>query len=423
MSTGTPDVDLTDVDLFVEGRHHQVFAELRLHQPVYRNRAPGSPEFWALTRYRDVAAAYQDQTSFSSSGGAMLGGSFRSEVDTASGRMLVASDPPRHRLLRHVMHQVFSPHNLNDAADRIRRLVRRSIQRLAADGGGDFATDVSVQLPTGALMSLLGVAEQEAHHLIGLTRQMIGYRDPGLVDDSVPERVRLAGVQVEIFDFFADLLRDRRRRGASADGLIGVLLRARVNGSPLPEDDILYNCMNVAVGGNETSSYTACSGMLRFIRHPEQLRLLADRPELMDSAVNEVLRWGSTNSYVQRVAVRDVTVGGELIRAGETVTLWNVSANRDEEQFPDAHVFDITRHPNRHLSYGHGPHRCIGAQLAHAELSILWEELAAAGLHLALAGEVRRLRSNFILGITELPVAVASGRPALPERRGADGAA
>ncbi len=408
-----PAIDLTVVDPFAAGEYHDLFTYLRTHAPVYWNPVPGGDGFWALTRHRDVAAAYNDHANLSSSGGAMLGGSLHSDVDTASGRMLVASDLPRHRMLRQVMHRVFAAEVMERVRTRVRVLVDRAVGDLLANGGCDFATDIALELPRGAVMAIMDVGYEEAAHLVDLTRRMIGYRDPRFgassADSVRDQRLRLGVVQAEIFEFFADLVRDRA--ATPGPDLMGILLTAEVNGNQLSEEDILYNCMNVAVGGNETSSYTACAGMAELATEPAHLARLAEQPELVDSAVGEMVRWSSTNAYVQRVALRDTVIGDQLIGAGQIVTLWNVSANYDEEQFPNAHTFDLARSPNRHLSYGSGLHRCIGASFAQVELSVLLERLVAAGVEFELAGPVRRLWSNFILGITELPLAVSGTRP------------
>ncbi|MFI6698929.1 cytochrome P450 [Streptomyces sp. NPDC050509] len=187
-----------------------------------------------------------------------------------------------------------------------------------------------------------------------------------------------------------------------------MLLQARRNGRPWPEEDILFNCMNVAVGGNETSSYTACAGILALHRNPAQNALLRADPELTDSAVNEMLRWSSTNAYVMRQAVRDFKIGGRLIQDDDTVTLWNASANFDETRFPDPDTFDITRTPNRHLSFGIGIHRCIGAMLAQIELGILVRHMTDSRVSFTVSGPVRRLRSNFIRGTTSLPLTMTA---------------
>ncbi len=392
-------IDLTDVDAFVALEHHDMFRYLRANDPVYRDPSG----FWALTRYDDISAAYVDHSAFSSAGGPMLGGSFSTVgADSAANRMLVASDQPRHRMLRQVLHKVFSPSFVTRIEGQVRELVDDAVDRALADGGCDFSTDIAPELPAGALMAMIGISRADAHELIGMTRRMIGFRDPNWVDVEGDERIRLGVLQAEIFEFFADLLSERRAR--PGDDLVSILATAEVNGRKLPEEDILYNCMNVAVGGNETSSYTAVAGALALIENPDQHRILLDDPTVMDTAVNEMLRWATTNAYVLRVATRDIELHGRTISAGEAVTLWNVSANRDEEHFEDGDRFRITRSPNRHMTYGIGIHRCIGSVVAQVELAALFNRLTTSRVRFELAGDPVRLRSNFIQGITRLPV-------------------
>jgi cytochrome P450 len=397
-------IDLTDIDVFVAQQHHRLLAWLRENDPVFWNPTADGGGFWAITRYDDVMAAYSDHSSFSSAGGAMLGGSYRRENDTASGRMLVASDLPRHRMLRQQMHRVFGNEFVVRIAARVAILVNRALDRAEAAGGCDFATQIATELPAGALMEIMGVSYEQAHELIGLTRKMIGFRDPTFVDTSDDERLRLAVIQAEIFEFFYELL--QKRHGDQGDDLFGVLVRARVNGRPLSEEEILYNCVNVAVGGNETSSYSACAGVLALAENPEQHARWLENPDLTDAALNEILRWSSTNAYVQRVATQDLEFGGRQIKRGDSVTLWNASANRDERQFPAADRFLVSRTPNRHLSYGSGIHRCVGATVAQVELPAVFDRLLARRLKFAVSGEVARLRSNFIQGITSLPLEI-----------------
>lgn len=395
----TPTIDLTDVDVFVEQRHHEMFAWLRANEPVYRN----SGGFWALTRYDDISAAYLDHSAFSSAGGPMLGGSLYSgEVDTAANRMLVASDPPRHRMLRQLMHKVFGPDFVAKVAQQVEVVVNSAVDKALADGGCDFATDIAPELPAGALMAMVGISHAEAHEVIDMTRRMIGFRDPNWVDTSGDERLRLAVIQSEIFEFFAEILKVKRRN--PGEDMVSILATAEVNGRRMPEEDILYNCMNVAVGGNETSSYSAVAGVLALIENPDQYQLLLSDLGLVDSAVNEILRWATTNAYVLRVPTRDVEIDGRLIKAGEPVTLWNVSANRDEQYFPDGDRFLVRRSPNRHITYGVGIHRCIGSVVAQVELPMLFRRLASSKVGFEQAGDIVRLRSNFIQGITSLPV-------------------
>jgi cytochrome P450 len=406
-TAATAVIDLTDVELFASNRHHDAFRRLREESPVYRNPSTDGTEFWALTRYDDILAAYIDHDTFSSMRGAILGGSFRQGGDTASGEMLVASDPPRHRILRKVMHPPFAPAMVQRIERSVRALMSRAIGELRAAGGCDFALDFAPLLPVGALMAMFTIGEAEARQIVGLTRRMVGYRDAALCDLSGDERLRLAQAQSEIFEFFADLL-DDRGDATGDDDVVGMLRRAEINGEPLTEAQMLYNCMNIAVGGNETTSYTICSGFLALLENPREWLRLRAEPALLPGALDEMLRWGSTNAYVQRVALRDVVVGGTAIAAGDIVTLWNVSANRDPAQFPEPDRFDITRSPNRHLSFGSGVHRCIGAPAGLVELTEAVTALRDSGLTFRPAGDPVRLRSNFILGFTSLPIEIGA---------------
>ncbi|WBC01114.1 cytochrome P450 [Micromonospora sp. WMMA1976] len=406
MTTIAP--NLTDIDRFVRDEHHEMLAWLRENDPVHWHPTDDAGAgFWALTRYSDVAAAYLDNATFQSSGGAMLGGSFRNEADTAANRMLVSSDPPRHRLLRQVVHRAFAPDIAAEVGRQVARLVAKAVDDALAAGGCDFATAIATELPAGALMAMVGIDHKDAHHLIGLTRQMIGFRDPAFVDTASDDRLRLAMIQAEIFEFFDDLRRERRRRPGT--DLVSILVKSEVNGRPLTDEEILYNCMNVAVGGNETTSHSASAGMIAMTEHPDAWRRLKEDPQgLLDLTINEILRWSSTNAYVQRILARDVQLGGKLLRQGDSVTLWSVSANRDDRQFTDPWTFRIDRSPNRHLSFGSGIHRCIGAMLAHIELTALLRCLIDRDVAFALDGEVRRVRSNFILGFTTVPLSLRS---------------
>ncbi|MFH8477054.1 cytochrome P450 [Streptomyces sp. NPDC018000] len=400
----TAPIDLTDVDMFVSGAHTAAFTRLRAESPIHWNEGADGSRFWALTRYDDVMWAYRNHEAFSSARGAIVGGSFRSKADTSAGKMLVSTDLPRHRMLKQVIHPAMTAGSAKRVAARVEGLLDRALEQARRDGGCDFATDIATELPAGALMEIMGIGHQDAHELIGVTRRMVGYRDEVFVDIGGDERLRLAWLQAEVFEFFADVLAERRR--SPGEDLVSTLLKAEVNGRRLTEEEIFYNCMNVAVGGNETSSYTACTGLVALMDHPDQYERLLGRPEVVSTAVEEMLRWSSTNAYVQRVVERDTERGAVTFRRGDSVTLWNYSANRDESVFADGHLFDIARSPNRHLSYGAGLHRCIGAPVAQAELSLLFARFAEEGLRFRPVGPVRRLRSNFILGITRLPVEV-----------------
>lgn len=392
--------DLGDPGLFASGDFHAVLDRLRDTAPVYWNATADGSGFWALTRYDDVTAVYRDPSGFSSAYGVMLGGSYRTGTDSASGEMLLVSDPPRHSRLREMVHPAFGPATLDRIRVRTRERTAAGLARLIRDGGGDVATGLGPEIPAVTLAVLFGLPATDAGYLVDLIRQMIGYRETGEDD-----RLRLAGVQGEIFAFFYDLLEQRRDR--PGDDVLGTLVSATVNGEPVDDEKILYNCLNIAVGASETSGHVFCSGLLALSERPGDLAALWHDPAGLVAAVNEIQRWASVNAYVKRVATEDTTIAGTPIAAGDVVTLWNVAANRDPAHFAGPHAFDVARTPNRHLAFGHGIHRCIGATVGMAGLTAAFGELAALdGPRLRPARPPSRLRSNFILGYTSVPFEV-----------------
>jgi cytochrome P450 len=412
MSTAV--VDLDDLDLYTSGDPHAVWARLRREAPVYFNDTPGGG-YWALTRYADVSAVYVDPATYSSKNGTVLGGSYRSDRDTASGQMLICSDPPAHRQLRQHVHQAFGQPMMDAAAGYVADYLGAALDRMTADGGGDFATDIAPQLPAGLLAAMFGIGHADALHLLRLTRTMIGFRDAeyaGTPDagsaagsgSDAGQAMILAGAQVEIFDFMTDLLAARRREPGG--DLISILMAARTNGRSLTDSQILYNALNVAVGGDETTPFTASAIVETLMAHRQEAERLHADHALLGTAVEEFFRWTSTNAYVCRTTTREVEIRGVPIPAGATLTLWNASANRDEDEFPHAGRLDVGRTPNHHLAFGVANHRCVGMPAARMEITLLVRELLRRGLRFAPAGPVERLRSNFMLGIRHLPVTV-----------------
>jgi cholest-4-en-3-one 26-monooxygenase len=210
--------------------------------------------------------------------------------------------------------------------------------------------------------------------------------------------------------FFRDILADRRRQ--PREDIVSILLEAEVDGERLTENDILAFCFLLVVAGNETTRNGITGGLLALAQHPaERARLQADMT-LIDSAVEEILRWTSPLHHMTREATADVEIRGQQIRAGEKVIMWYPSANRDEEIFDDPYRFDITRTPNEHLAFGIGEHFCLGAGFARKEIKVMFQELFRRFPAIEVAGPEERLRSNFINGIKHLPVTSGARRQA-----------
>lgn len=206
----------------------------------------------------------------------------------------------------------------------------------------------------------------------------------------------------DILGYYADLV-DFRRREAGAD-LISAMANGTVDGRPLTDEEIFLNCDGLISGGNETTRHASVGGVLALIREPDQWRRAASSPDRIDTAVNEVLRYTSPALHVLRTAARNTEIAGRAIGAGEAVTVWMPSANRDDAVFEAPDRFDVTRTPNQHLAFGNGAHFCLGGALARAELRVLFTELFENAYGAELVGPVRRLRSNLIWGYESLPV-------------------
>lgn len=253
------------------------------------------------------------------------------------------------------------------------------------------------------IAEFLGIPPEDRQQIVELGNQMVGGQDPEFAVEPRPEYRRLPNsspAAIEMFEFGRRLA--AARRAEPREDVITQLAFAGLTGQ---EYDVYF--VILAVAGNETTRHTLTHGLQALIERPEQLERLRREPELLPSAVEEMLRWATPIHHFRRTATRDVEFGGASIAAGDKVSTWFVSGNRDEELFPDPDRFDIARSPNRHMAFGPGgPHHCLGSHLARLEIRIVFEELLRRGVEFELAGPPERLRSNFFNGIKRMPVRV-----------------
>lgn len=389
-------LDLTDPELYASELPEALWARLRRDRKPYRT--PGGHGFWVLTRYPHVAAVYRDVRSFSSERGMMLGtdrDAARSAAIAAAGKMLIVTDPPRHAHLRGALNSAFTPrmlHRLRQTIDR----TARSLVRRAADGQErDFVTEVAAKLPGYVICDMMGVPPGDWEYMIDLTGTAFG---AGPVTGAQAQ----AEAHASIFLYYADLVARRRRE--PGEDLVTALAHGRVSGRELTEDEAVLNCHGLITGGNETTKHASTTALLALVADPAQWAWLRANPEALDTAVEETLRYASPAMHVIRTVVRPVEIEGVRIAPGETVSLWNGSANRDEEMFDEPDRFVPARHPNRHLTFGVGEHFCLGAGLARMELRAILRELCGTVREAELTAAPRRLRSNFLRGYVSTPV-------------------
>ena len=409
------DIQLLDRDRFTQDIPHEWFTHLRAHRPVYKHPEPdGGPGFWVITKHADVIACNRDAATFSSDQerGGVVGleeGVFGAETEEAAaareagGRLMLMMDPPDHTRYRKLVNRGFTPRMIGQLEPHIRELTDEVLDRATARGGEvDFVVSIAAELPLEVIAELIGVPSDERHKIFEWSNRMIGSEDP----EYMVSAEEAFNAQVEMFLYAQELA--EKRRAAPADDIITALLSAEVDGESLSDMDFNLFFMLLSVAGNETTRNAIAHGMNAFLENPDQWELLVRDPDAhITGAVEEILRWSTPVMYFRRNATRDTVVGGQPIAAGDKVSLWYISANRDEDVFDDPFRFDITRDPNPHIAFGGGgPHFCLGAQLARLEIRMLFEEMAARYPRLEALGPPDRLRSNFIGGIKHLPVAL-----------------
>lgn len=404
MGTTLADVDLANLDTFVEGVPHDMFDLLRRDAPAYFHPEPDGAGFWCIVRYADLQQISHDWAHYSSEWGITLHESEESQLEQQR-MMMLMMDPPKHTKLRLLVNKGFTPRVVERLHQRIREISVDIVEQVAAQGHCDFVVDVAAELPLQVIAEMMGVPQADRHKVFEWSNRLIGSEDP----EYAVSAEDAMGAAVEMFNYANDLAADKRAH--PGDDIVSTLLNAEVEGERLTdlEFDMFFELL--AVAGNETTRNLISHGMRALIEHPDQQALLLDDPSLLGSAVDEMLRFASPVMYMRRTAQSDLELHGETIKAGDKVALWYIAANHDPEVFDDPHRFDVRRTPNDFLAFGGGgPHFCLGSHLAKLEITVLFEELLARLPNAEFAGPVQRLRSNFINGIKHMPVEFSARR-------------
>ncbi|NEA98682.1 cytochrome P450 [Streptomyces sp. SID13726] len=389
-------LDLADPRLHAEGDLSAVWRRLREEEPVHWNPATdGRPGFWVVTRHADVTAVYRDNARFTSEGGNVLE-TLLAGGDSAAGRMLAITDGPKHTGLRRLLMSAFTPRALQPVVASVRRTVDRLLREAIEKGSCDFAADVAAGIPLGAICDLLGVPESDRAYVLSLTSSALGSHDA----DGTAADTWIA--KSEILLYFANLARDRRDSG-HAD-VIALLAGSKVNGFPLDDDEIMLNCYSLILGGDETARLSMVGAALALAEHPEQWQALRRGDAGVDTAVEEMLRWTTPALHSGRTATAATEIAGRAVGEGDIVTVWNASANYDEQVFEHPDLLLLDRTPNKHCTFAYGPHFCLGAYLARAEIGAVLEGLRDQVADLEQTGPAKPVYSNFLNGLSSLPL-------------------
>lgn len=376
------------------------YRALREHAPV--KQLPGGAVL--LTRYRDVHSVYQDAATFSSDKKAEFAPKFGagSRLFRHHTTSLVFNDAPYHARVRRTILGAMVPKALAPLEPKLVRLVERLLDQAAERGTTDAIADFAGAIPVEVIGDLLAVPDSDRAPLRGWSLAILGALEPTLSAEAFARGEQaLAGFHA----YLGQLVAERRRKPGDPEH--DVLTRLILSeGEPLGENELIENCVFLLNAGHETTTNLIGNAIDLFARFPDQRARLIGDPELLRSAIEEVLRYESSNQLGNRVTTRDATVGGVALPAGTFVTLCIGGANRDPEAFPEADQFDISRNPNRHLAFGAGVHQCAGMNVARLEARIALGQFLARFPRYDLAARPERSRRARFRGFTSMPLAL-----------------
>jgi len=400
----TPDLERIDLLASTWGLHepHNQFDLLRREAPVFWHPEPADrgPGFWAVTKHADVRMISRDTETFSSE----LGSTFipdQSEEALSQIRLTILNmDPPKHQRYRRLVSRGFTPRVISKLIEDINERAEKVVDDIAERGECEFVNDVAAKVPVQMICEMIGLEPELWPTMVELSNRLIGsFDDPDYQVEEGAEAV----AAMEVYALCDAVAADRRKN--PRDDIMTALVNAEVDGERLDDMDLNLFFVTLVVAGNETTRNLINHSMLALMERPEVVQQLREHPELWDSAVEEMLRWGTSIHNFRRTATRDTEIHGVPIAAGDKVVMYYSSANRDEEVFENPHVFDITRTPNDHVTFGGGgAHFCLGASLARAEIKATMRQLVDRLPDMQLAGPPNRLHSDFVNGIKTMPV-------------------
>ncbi len=385
-------IDLTDADLFRHGFPHEVFTVLREQAPVWRHPENSGTEelggsFWVVSSHADVKAVSTEPETFRS----FEGPSIPDWDPNARGMMLLTMDPPDHTRLRRLINTGFTPRMTAMLEDQTRSWAIKIIENALEKGECNFVDEVAYPLPMHMIADIVGIPEQDRAPLFDVVQANTEAHNYGSGLSREELAARQAAALGQMYAYGRELAEQKRR--SPEDDVWTKLTTAEIelpDGSTtkLNEFELDLFFMVLTIAGSETTRDAIANGLVTLLQHPDQMELLRSDPSVLDTAADEIVRWASPVTYFRRTATRDVVLHGMEIKAGDRVSLWYPSANRDAEVFSDPFTFDLTRSPNPHVGFGgQGSHYCLGAHLARREIRVMFEELLARTSKIELLAE------------------------------------
>ena len=386
---------------------HAALTHLRENNPVSWVDVPPYRPFWAITKHADIMEIERQNDLFTNFPRPLLAiaeadDTFLRDIEAGTGlRTLIHMDDPHHRDVRKIGVDWFRPKAMRDLKVRVDELAKQYVDKMVEKGPEcDFVQEVAVDYPLYVILSLLGLPESDFPRMLKLTQEMFGGDDSEFQRGGSIEDIQ--AVLLDFFMYFSALTQSRREH--PTEDLSSAIANARINGEPLSDMDTLSYYVIVASAGHDTTSAAISGGMLALAQNPGEITRLRDNMSLMGTAVEEIIRWVVPVKEFMRTAQADTEVRGVPIAKGESVLLSYVSANRDADVFADPFRFDVGRDPNKHLSFGHGVHFCLGATLARMEINSFFTELIPRLSSVEVAGDPEFMATTFVGGLKHLPI-------------------
>jgi cytochrome P450 len=390
-----------------ESSMYSLFEYLRENEPVSYLEHPEFEPFWVLTRHEDIKYISQNNDKFINNPRTVIVQRAFEQMllenfGTRNGlETLIHMDNPKHRKLRNVTREWFKPSPIEKLRPIIEDIARQYVDKMEAMGTEcDFVKDIALLYPLRVIMSIIGVAPEEESMMLKLTQELFGGQDPQ--QSRGTELTDGLSTLMDFFTYFQGVVADRREH--PADDLATVLANALVDGEPMQELDQISYFIITATAGHDTTSATIGGGMKALLEFPEQLKKLQDNPELCKSAAREMIRWVSPVRHMMRTATQDTEFHGRTIRAGDNLSMWYPSANRDPRAIEEPNSFEVERDNRSQLAFGYGGHMCLGQHLAILEVECFFRELLPRLESIELAGEPEWVQAIFVGGLKSLPV-------------------
>jgi cholest-4-en-3-one 26-monooxygenase len=395
------DIDIYGLDHYEQaGPPHEQLDFLRKHDPLHWQEIPGERGYWVVTKYEDLGMMSRDPKRFSShEGGGTIIEDYEGNDLSIARNLMVNMDPPSHPKFRKLVSRGFTPRMTAHLEPKVEAIAKRLVDAVAESGECDFVESLAVPLPLEMIAELLGAAEEDRPKLLGWTNRLLGFSDPEL-----GSRADMSVATMELAQWSHKLAASRKGKDTGED-LATILTNGSVDGDALNNMEFAMFVLLLSVAGNETTRNLFSQGTILLMENPKAVEEIRADWSLLPNAIEEMLRMASPLTYMRRTAMEDVELRGKTIKKGDKIALCYASANRDEEKFEDPHTFNIHRkNAGEHVAFGIGQHFCLGANLAKLEIRILYKELLARLPDMKPNGNVRRLRSNYINGIKEMPI-------------------